>query len=187
MIRPSRRLRTRSSLCGKRVKHPEDDNRPWYRHRWPWLLISVPATSAVLGVIMLTLALQSDDGLVADDYYKQGLGINQRLDRQARAHQLGLRANVSVNQERDAVRVLLHGQVTDSGSLVLRLVHPTRAGEDQNIELTHLGGQVYQGSLPPLAAGRWHIVLENQPESTWRLNGVWHTEEAQFVLDTPQD
>ena len=41
---------------------------PWYRHPWPWILMSGPFVVVVAGVITLYLAVVSDDGLVDDDY-----------------------------------------------------------------------------------------------------------------------
>jgi hypothetical protein len=159
---------------------------PWYRDRWPWLLISIPAISAVLGVAMLVLALQSDDGLVADDYYKQGLGINEVLDKKTHAGELGLSAQLSINDERSGVRVLIHGQSLPAAQLLLRFVHPTRAGEDQRVMLKPLGGSMYEGALVPLAAGRWHVMLEDG-EATWRLSGVWQTSASQLALEASPD
>lgn len=158
-------------------------SRPWYRHTWPWLIFSVPAISAVLGVAMLVLAVQSNDGLVVDDYYKQGLGINELLDKKTHAAELGLRAQVTMNAERTSARVLVHGQTADSAPLLLRFVHPTRAGEDQSVRLKPLGGAMYEGSMAPLAAGRWHVVLEDDL-ATWRLNGVWQTTASHLLLET---
>ena len=51
----------------------------WYREPWPWLLMMGPAIVIVAGFYTLWLAIQSNDGLVADDYYKRGLAINQTL------------------------------------------------------------------------------------------------------------
>ena len=59
----------------------KNDNQPWYKDRWPWILIAGPATVVVAGFITLWMAVVSDDGLVTDDYYKQGLAINQTLAR----------------------------------------------------------------------------------------------------------
>ena len=53
--------------------------RPWYREPWPWLLIAAPAASIVMGLVLWALAVSTDDGLVANDYYKRGLAINQKL------------------------------------------------------------------------------------------------------------
>jgi hypothetical protein len=52
---------------------------PWYRQRWPWLLIAPPLASVVAGGAMLYLAIVSDDGLVATDYYRRGIEIDARL------------------------------------------------------------------------------------------------------------
>ena len=52
---------------------------PWYRHPWPWLLMAGPAIVVVAGFLTLGFAIQSFDGLVADDYYKEGKAINMTL------------------------------------------------------------------------------------------------------------
>lgn len=162
------------------------DARPWYRQLWPWLILSVPAVSIVLGVILLTLALRSDDGLVVDDYYKQGLGINEVLDKKTHAAELGLRAQLTFSEDRKVVRVLVHGQSTQGAPLLLRFVHPTRAGEDQNLVLHAVGGVMYEGTVAALSAGRWHIVLEDEG-ATWRLSGIWHTSASHLTLEAPRD
>ena len=67
---------------------------PWYKERWTWLLMLMPATAIVAGSITLWLAIKSFDGLVADDYYKQGLAINQTLAKANVAQDMGLVAHV---------------------------------------------------------------------------------------------
>ena len=63
---------------------------PWYRQRWPWLLMAGPALVVVASLYSGWLAVTSDDGVVADDYYKRGLSINRRLERVDRAAALKL-------------------------------------------------------------------------------------------------
>lgn len=53
------------------------DIKPWYRYGWPWFLMSFPAMAVVLGFHLLYLAMNTNNSLVVDDYYKQGKGINQ--------------------------------------------------------------------------------------------------------------
>ncbi|MBX6392455.1 MAG: FixH family protein [Burkholderiales bacterium] len=144
--------------------------------------MAIPAASLVLGGIMLWLALQSDDGLVVDDYYKQGLAINEVLDKKQRAAELGLRAVLTFSEDRRVVRVLVHGQPTQGAPLLLRFVHPTRAGEDQIVTLHPLGGSMYESTVAALSAGRWHVVLEDEA-ATWRLSGTWHTSASQLLLE----
>ena len=40
---------------------------PWYKERWTWLLMLMPATAIVAGGITLWLAITTFDGLVTDD------------------------------------------------------------------------------------------------------------------------
>jgi hypothetical protein len=160
------------------------ESRPWYREPWPWLLIAPPAASVALGAVMWTLAARTNDGLVVDDYYKQGLAINQVLDREARARTLAIRAVVSFNAERTRVRLQLAGGAPLPDRLTLRLAHPTRAGEDQTIALAAVGAGVFEGGMRPPAPGRWHVLLEDA-QATWRLAASWRTEAPSIALGAP--
>ena len=46
--------------------------RHWYQEGYVWLVIAIPGLAVVMGVVLITLASTSFDGLVADDYYKKG-------------------------------------------------------------------------------------------------------------------
>ena len=63
---------------------------PWWRQRWPWLLMAGPAIVIVAGVYTGYLAFTRQDALVVGDYYKQGKAINQDLRRDRAATALGL-------------------------------------------------------------------------------------------------
>ncbi len=151
---------------------------PWYREPWPWLLMSGPATVVVAGVYTTILAFSTSDGLVADDYYKQGLAINKTLKREERARQLDLGASLVYSAESGRVRVTLSG-AQHPPTMLLRLTHPTRAGMDQRVELNHSQNGVYEAATRiPGGTTRWNAVLET---AEWRLAGVW-TDPAHAVL-----
>ena len=139
---------------------------PWYREPWPWILMAGPAVVVVAGLFTAWLAVRSNDGLVVDDYYKQGLAINRTLRRSDAAAHLGIQAELRLVNGH--VRVLLSGAGGDA--LGLQLVHPTRAGMDQHIKLRMVRPGLYEGELAPAHAGRWHVVLEQRD---WRLTGDW--------------
>lgn len=141
---------------------------PWFREPWPWLLMAGPAIVVVAGIVTLGIAVVHEDGLVADDYYKQGLAINQVIQRDAVAAAQNIAARVMFGDDR--VRVVLTGPEEMPAELVLRLVHRTRAGLDQEARLTHGGGGWYEGDLSRVRVGRWHLLLEDG-ERGWRLTG----------------
>ena len=162
---------------------------PWYREPWPWILMAGPAAVIAAGAVTVWLAVSSADGLVADDYYKRGLAINQEIRRDQAVLDLGIAASV---ETRDGVlRVRLtwgqsnfsNGQaVTPIGAvgkvtltpyaapeaLFAQLVHATRAGHDQRLRLARIAPGVYEAALPELPAGRWRLVLED-PRGEWRI------------------
>lgn len=139
-------------------------NKPWYRQLWPWLLMSGPAAVLVAGAITTWIAYASADGLVAEDYYKQGMGINKVLAREERARQLGISAELQLHEA--VIAVHLRGQAPEA--LFVHLAHATRAGHDQRLRLAPTRPGVYEAELPPLRAGRWRIVIED-PRATWRI------------------
>jgi uncharacterized protein len=152
-----------------------DDNKPWYKEAWPWILMAGPATVIVAGFVTLWLAIVSNDGLVADDYYKQGLAMNQRLQRDHYAAELGLRADFMRSGHR--VRLML---VTDRNAalpeaLTLKLSHPTRAGQDQMVKMVSEGQGFYGGELTADVSGRWYVSIED-PSGKWRLQGDWQAD-----------
>jgi len=148
------------------------DARPWYRHRWPWLLMLGPAIVVVAGGVTLWLAVRSDDGLVADDYYKRGLAINRQIERDARAGALGLNATVDLGAD-GHVRVRLASAVADAAALPasVRVVvaHPTRSVDDARATLVRTPDGSYAGKMAPLARGRWRLFVETDE---WRLPAV---------------
>jgi hypothetical protein len=146
-------------------------HKSWYREPWPWLLMSGPVAVVIAGIATAWIAVKHEDGLVADDYYKQGLVINQVLRRDTAASALALSARVVFGERR--VRVFLASPAMLPGEVVLRLVHRTRAGLDREARLQPAGEGWYEGELPAVAGGRWHVLLEDG-ERNWRLTGDWN-------------
>jgi hypothetical protein len=126
--------------------------------------MSGPAAVIVAGAITTWMAFASADGLVADDYYKRGLGINAVLKREQAAERLGIAARIE--RADGTVRVSLRGAAPEF--LFLQFVHATRAGLDQRLRLTRTGEGNYEASLGPLPPGHWRMILED-PRAQWRI------------------
>jgi len=156
----------------------KNDNNPWYKQRWPWILISGPATVIVAGIITLWLAVTSNDGLVTDDYYKQGLAVNQSLKRDHQAGSLGLQADVMRSEQNIRLLIGSDGGVVLPDLITLQLVHPTRAGHDQLLEMHAEGQGFYVGKLTTDIGGRWLVSIED-PAGQWRLQGDWQVDSGE--------
>jgi hypothetical protein len=148
------------------------DGKPWYKEPWPWFLMAGPAIVIVAGFATAWLAIISNDGLVTDDYYKQGLAINQRLQRDHYASDLGLSADFMRSGQQVRLLVTAQGALALPEVLTLKLAHPTRAGQDQLLKMVSEGQGFYSGNLSASVSGRWHVSLED-PSGKWRLQGDW--------------
>jgi len=144
---------------------PVDSVAPaWYRQRWPWLLVAGPSLVVVASLASAWIAVKSDDGVVAEDYYRQGLLINQKLAREMPAEQAH-GATTSVMADR-GIRIHLYGVARAPTYLLLTLARPGKPGDDHHVRLAPIDGGEWAGTLPELAPGRWIVTLESE---TWRL------------------
>lgn len=148
--------------------------RPWYRHRWPWLLAIAPTVALLGGLVTLWLAVTTSDPLVVDDYYREGRAINQQLARDRIAVSLGLRAELRfepgfVTGPAVTLQLTAERGTAWPPELGLRIVHATIASLDREYRLEHVGDGRYRASgAAPEVAGRWLVQLEDAGR-TWRL------------------
>ena len=134
--------------------------------------MAFPAAAVIAGGITAWLAISTSDGLVVDDYYKQGLAIEKTMERSRHAAELGLQARVRLSA--DAVDVALTGNPAEALPERVRVTffHPTRSGMDQTLLLAGARGH-FVGAHENLSSGRWDIQIEDESR-TWRLNGAAH-------------
>ena len=86
---------------------------PWYKQRWPWLLMAGPAIVVCASVYTPYLAFSAPDPVVVGDYYKKGKAINQDLRRDRVASAMGL----SLELGYDASRGVLTGRIARQHAL----------------------------------------------------------------------
>ncbi len=153
------------------MRPPREDTVPWYRQFWPWFLISIPAATVVAGIITLNLAMDNDDGLVSDDYYKEGLAIHKDAARAQMARDLGVQAHLAYDPDSGIVVVTLNeAAIGNIDTLTLNLVHPTRANHDQHLQMKREGQGRYLAQVAVLEPANWRLSLE-PPGSSWRIRG----------------
>lgn len=159
----------------------------WYREPWPWILMAGPAAAVVAGAVTIWIAFASADGLVADDYYKQGLAINRVLARDENARRAGIAARVLIARGQGGsagIDVVLGGRMELPEELVVRLSHVSRAGNDREVRLWHVDANRYAAMLPPLPAGNWRVSVEDT-QGQWRVTGSWQGEGLPFTAAAP--
>ena len=158
---------------------------PWYRVGMVWLLLAFPLASVVGGCVMLALALGSDDGLVADDYYRRGMEINRELARDRAAAARGAQALVRLGPERhEAVLRLRLAQGQPPPRLELRFLHATRAGFDRVYQLRADADGAYRATALRLVPGRYYVQLTARD---WRLLGTLEVPGTRQLLLRPAD
>ncbi|MGR8949700.1 MAG: FixH family protein [Gammaproteobacteria bacterium] len=144
-----------------------EEHPPWQKEPLVWLVISLPLSAVIAGFFTLYLAIDSYDGLVVDDYYKQGLEINRVLDREQRAADLGIEMGVSLDAELGNVEIALSSSEAFEypPSLVGTMTNSTRPGLDQDLVFMQQTDGVYRAFSLPLVAGRWHLIVGTD---SWR-------------------
>ena len=158
---------------------PGSDDRPWFRQFWPWFLIALPGSVVIAAFTTLYIANKHSDDLVVDDYYKDGLAINQRLEKDQRAADLGLQAALEFTASE--VRLQLNGPVQNQ-ELRLSLSHPLEADRDLLVLGRYTAGG-YSATLPQAVAPNWHWVLDAGEDSDWRLQGALTGDQISHELD----
>ncbi|MGA7178085.1 MAG: FixH family protein [Thiobacillaceae bacterium] len=156
---------------------------PWYKERWPWLLAIMPVTTIIVCSVFLWAAIKTNDGLVSDDYYKDGLAINRIIKRDEAAHRYNLSAAAQLRGS--SISLQLAGNLPAvPDSLKLTLAHPTREGFDRSILLTRNQVGNYQGKVQGLINVRYDIILEPL-DGAWRIAGQWHPVEGEMLKMNP--
>lgn len=141
---------------------------PWYKEYFVWMILFFPSLAIVGGIATMILAIKSDDGLVVDDYYKNGLEINRTLERDQSAINYGLDANIELDTKFEEVLI----QFTSGPDFVLpsnieaSFLHATRSGLDKEASLLLTDNNNYRGNLPELELGKWYVHIQHDD---WRL------------------
>ncbi len=143
------------------------DTTPWYKQFWPWFVICIPLSSVIVAVFQVYFALNSPRDLVKDNYYKEGLGINQELGRKQLASDLGISAKLTIDNLTGEIIVASQNAVNPS--LTLNFYHVASAEKDFNVALQKISDNQYRGSLKKSISGNWNVSIES--EKGWKLSG----------------
>ncbi|MGD8999496.1 MAG: FixH family protein [Granulosicoccaceae bacterium] len=159
-------------------------SKPWYRVPFVWMLIAIPMSAVVGGIITIILAVKTDDGLVKDDYYTYGKQINRVLARDHAATAIGLHSAIRFDIEANTATVNLTSRHNAAlpEHVNMELLHATRAGYDRILTLQRTPAGNYFGLLPELAEGHWLVQLSTDE---WRLSGdLYLPGDTEVIIDS---
>ena len=144
------------------------DTRPWYQQIWFWFVFGIPGLTIVAGIVTIVIAFTDTDGLVSDDYYKDGMAINQSLQRSALAKRLNLQADVRIQNGQVALVISSDPDIKLPPQLQLTLAHATRSNFDQVVTLLwDAKREHYVGSTETsFTNGAWYASVETDQ---WRI------------------
>jgi hypothetical protein len=168
-------------------------NRPWWTEWGLLLVVGLPALTILACAVTVTIAVKGRDGVVSEDYYRQGLAINQSLKRDEVAAKRGLSATLSLDSERQRIQVQVsqaHGETPSSTEsperqhLRLELINAVHPERDQRLILSPERDGRWFAEVPGVAPGPWDIVLEG---NDWRLRAqrIRLGGDPQFLMPHP--
>ncbi len=174
---------------GKRMSgHNTSPVKPWYKQFWPWFILFLLGYSVVQGLTLLTIATEIPPGLVFDDDYDVGKGINQSLDREKLAERLQCMASWCLDNATRAAMLSLQGNSRPQ-QIVVNLISPTQPERDRRVILQPTADGHYRGQMVDQVSGRRFVELLGQEGSqNWRLFEEETIADGQTIMigdDTP--
>ncbi|HQS59863.1 MAG: hypothetical protein B7Y56_15050 [Gallionellales bacterium 35-53-114] len=152
----------------------------WYKEPWMLLVVGGPVVVVIAATITLFLAMQGSDKVVARDYYKQGLNINNDIYRDAKANELNLQASAKFDKVTGKLTLQLEGKAELPASVMFSASSSSSTSTEfellRKATLTRVQPGLYEGILPipsvsdSLGGKLWHVKIE-APD--WRLIADW--------------
>lgn len=139
----------------------------WYKQFWPWFIISIPLASILVGGIQLYAALNSSSDLVKDDYYKEGLAINQVITKREAAKDMGIKAILRLDNITG--ELILTTENATAPEISALFAHAAVSSKDFHVTFTQIQHGEYRAQLEEPLTGIWNVYLESA--NGWQLNG----------------
>ncbi|GAA5315592.1 MAG: FixH family protein [Candidatus Pelagadaptatus aseana] len=154
------------------------DVKPWYRQTWAWFVLSPLILIVFVGAGLLAISFKGADDVVKDNYYKVGRMINQSIEEDLAAKQLGLTGELVFDMT--VGEVILKLTADDMSvlpeALALGLDHPVEADYDLRLTMRKVSEGYYIAELDHAMDNRWYIRLspvvpEDSSGVKWRIVG----------------
>ena len=139
------------------------DQQKWFKNPWVWLIIALPMSAVIGGIITIIITNKNQPDMVMDDYYKKGKAINQELTLFENAKNLGVSLQVKVTDHKVEVRA-----AKSYPALKISLVHSTIAKKDFELVLTPNAKGDFTATFDQVVTGKWQIFVMPMDQS-WKV------------------
>lgn len=140
---------------------------PWYKEPFMVLILGIPLTAVIVGMIMLYNAVSGKDSLISDSYYKDGRMYTQNKTAINKAKNLLVGAVIIPNDS--GISIEISGTFDQKPNVLkARFIHPTLEDRDQEVMLQLFPDGSYKGAPEQDLEGRWRLWLSS-PEHGWMI------------------
>ncbi len=163
--------------------------KPWHQYVWVWVLIFIPFTAVIFGIVMFVMADIHRDDLVVDDYYKDGMAINLQLSMDEKARSLDIHASLSFLSSK---RLSLTVKNARDSAIRINFYHVADSQKDRAAVLVPEGDSidsmtVYSVDDADIASllqssGIWFVEIAGVDDS-WRLRKRIETPVSRLELE----
>lgn len=156
---------------------------PWYKQFWLWFILTPLFLVFIAGFLTLYLSIKTNDGVVVDNFYKDGKGIIVRHEEDdfAREHQL----SAQLDWDTERLTLNLSGDLSPlPEQLELLIIFPTAKSQDVTVIFQHEGLGRYRGNLSETVIGVRQFQLQPiDTETAWRLHTKATVSPERFTLN----
>ncbi len=148
-------------------KISQDNPRAW---RNPWVIgwVTLVAVVLLVNIVMISLAITTNPGLVSEDYYERGRDYEKNVTTKIAArHALAWSISadfpgspVMNNNEKYRFTVVdKQGVPVSNGQVSASIYRPSDVNADFKVEMSEIVPGVYSGDINFPLKGRWEITI----------------------------
>ena len=116
----------------------------------------------IVNAIFIIISSRSHPGIVTNNPYQKGMNYNKVLAEQTIQDNLNYHIETSLDKSTSCLSVYLNDKETkaiDDAIIHLKMVRPTNDGQDLELQVPHVKGNLYQECIKFPQPGQWHLRL----------------------------
>ena len=134
--------------------------------KWiPWFFVMFFAVIAVIDGVMVTIAVETQPGVVTEHAYEHGLEYDKTIAAEKAQEALGWHSAVALKGDKNAPVLAFSLRDKDNAGLEgaharAHIIRPVQDGYDFDLALVENGSGVYSAPVSFPLSGQWHIRVD---------------------------